>query len=507
MTSRVLGVVRDQVLASIFGAGNAMDAYLVAVRIPYLLRDLFAEGAMSAAFVPTFTHELASRGRPQAWRLGNTVITAIVVITGVIVLGAILFASPLVHLYAPDYTAVPGKIELTITLTRIVVPLLTLIALAAVVMGMLNSLHHYFVPALSPAVFNVALIVAAFTLVPLMRAAGVEPIVGIALGTLVGAIAQILVQWPALRLEGFRYRPLLQWRDPALRRVLLLMGPGTIGLAATQMNLFVNTVLATGQGTGAVSWLNWSFRLMNLPIGLFGVSIATAILPAVSRQSADRDILAVRGTVAQGLSLMMTMNIPATVGLVVLATPIVRLLFERHAFTPADTVATAAALRYYALGLVGYSVVRIVSPTFYALGSSAIPVRASIATVLVNIVLNVALARAMGFAGLALGTSLAALFNATVLLACLRQRLDGLDGRALTRTLARMLLAAALMGLTAAAVHHGLGTLLPGHALIAQLVRVGGAIAAALLVLVVCARILRVGEFEQAMSLITRRPG
>ena len=272
MTSRLLGVVREQVLAALFGAGDAMDAYNVAYRIPNLVRDLFAEGAMSSAFVPTFTRHLTAAGKASAWRLGNHVINALI---------SIVFAEPLVQLFAGAYRSVPGKLELTVFLTRLMLPFLTFVALAAALMGMLNSLHRFFVPALSPAMYNVATIACALLLVPLMPLVGMPPIAAIAIGTLLGGLAQIALQWPVLRREGFRYRPMLAWHDESLRRVLVLMGPGTIGLAATQVNVFVNTVLATGEGTGAVSWLNYAFRLMYLPIGLFGVSIATATLPAV----------------------------------------------------------------------------------------------------------------------------------------------------------------------------------------------------------------------------------
>ncbi len=199
-------------------------------------------------------------------------------------------------------------------------PFLIFVALAAALMGMLNSLQHYFVPALAPAVFNLATIAGAFTLVPLMPALGWPPIMAIAIAAMVGGVGQVAMQWPALRREGFRYRAVLDWRDPELRSVLLLMGPGTLGVAATQVNVFVNTLLATSEGTGAVSWLTYAFRLIYLPIGLFGVSIATAVLPAVSRHAAIDDFVGVRDTLSRGVSLMLMLSVPATVGLIVLAT-------------------------------------------------------------------------------------------------------------------------------------------------------------------------------------------
>src|SRR3954451_4503740 len=226
LTSRILGLVREQVLAALFGAGDEMDAYLVAFRIPNLVRDLFAEGAMSAAFVPTFTRELSTHGKEAAFRLGNNVINALLIATGVLVVAGIGFAHPLIALYAGSFASVPGKLELTVVLTRIVLPFLPMVAVAAAAMGMLNSLHRYFVPALSPAMFNVATIAGVFALVPLMPRVGLPPIMAVATAALAGGVGQFAIQWPALRREGFRYRATVDPRNPALRRVLVLMGPG-----------------------------------------------------------------------------------------------------------------------------------------------------------------------------------------------------------------------------------------------------------------------------------------
>jgi putative peptidoglycan lipid II flippase len=484
-----------------------MDAYNVAFRIPNLVRDLFAEGAMSAAFVPTFTRKLTNDGRESAWRLGNFVINALIVITLILVVLGMVFAEPLVTAFASEYREVPGKLELTVLLTRIMLPFLTFVAVAAAVMGMLNSVHKFFIPALSPAMFNVATIVCAFAVVPLMPRFGLPAIAAIAIGTLLGGVAQLALQWPLLRREGFAYRPTVRWSDEGLRRVLVLMGPGTIGVAATQVNIFVNTVLATTEGTGAVSWLNFAFRLMYLPIGLFGVSIATATLPAVSRHSAQHDTAAVRNTIADGMSLMLMLNVPATVGLLVLATPIVRVIFERGAFTAADTAATAAALQLYAVGLLGYSVVRIASPTFYALGRNRTPVTVSVVTVLFNAALNIMLVRVMGYRGLALGTSLAALFNATLLLVLLTRHLNGLEGGRVLRSLLKITVASALMAAAAAAVEFWSTSILPGDRLVPQIVRLSLAIAVALVVLAAAAHMLHIREFRQGVAMVTRRFG
>jgi len=505
MASRVLGLVRDQVLAYYFGAGDAMDAFRVAFRVPNLVRDLFAEGAMSAAFVPTFTRELTTSGKLRAWALANSVITALIVLTGILVVVGVIFAEPLVRLYAQDFADVPGKLELTVFLARLMLPFLTLVALAAVFMGMLNALGHFFIPALSPAMFNVATIVIAVVLIPFAPTLGIEPIVLVALATLVGGLGQLLIQWQPLRDEGYRYRPSLDVKDPALGHVLLLMGPGTIGMAATQINIFVNTRFASEQGTGAVSWLDYAFRLMYLPIGLFGVSIAAASTPALARLVAQSDMARLRSTVAASIGLMLALNVPATLGLMVLATPIVALVFEHGSFTAADTSATALALQYYAIGLVGYSIVRIVSPAFYTLHLSRVPVAASVASVIANVILNIMLVRVMGYAGLALGTSLAAVVNAGIQLVLLKRHLGGIQARRIFVTFIKITIAAVVMAGAARAADLWLRDTLPGESIRLQAVRVFGSISAGLVVLAAMAMLLRVRELDEARALVIGR--
>ncbi len=528
MASRLLGVVRETVLASLFGASAtpAMDAFNVAFRIPNLVRDLFAEGAMTAAFVPTFTRTLQARGRDAAWRLGNLVINALLVVTGVIVVLGIVFAAPITQLIASGsilesalrmigfgapaaaaggFASYAGKLELTTQLTRIMMPFLTTVAVAVAVMGMLNALHRFFLPALSPAMFNVVTILGAFLIVPLMPSFGLPDIAGIAIATVLGGIGQIAVQWPALRKEGFRYRPILNFRDPDVREILRLMGPATLGLAAVQINVLVNTSLATTEPQGAVSWLQYAFRLMYLPIGLFGVSIATAALPDLSRHAAAADLAAMRRTISTGLRMMLMLNVPATIGLIVLAQPIVELVLEYRRFTPYDTTATAAALMFYAPGLVGYSAVKIASPSFYSMGDSRTPATVSVISIGVNLALNLMLVRVMGYRGLALGTAIAALFNAGTLLYLLGRRLDGLDGKRIAVSFGKILVASVLMGAASYFTAQWLADVLPSKEWYWRAVRVSSAIGAGLLVLMGSARLLALAEFNDALSRVTSR--
>jgi putative peptidoglycan lipid II flippase len=392
-----------------------------------------------------------------------------------------------------------------VQLTQIMMPFLTTIAVAVAMMGMLNSLHRFFIPALSPAMFNVATIVCAYALVPFMPGVGLSPIAGIAIAAVLGGIGQVAVQWPSLRREGFRYRPALDFADPGLREILRLMGPGTLGLAAVQINVVVNTSLAATQEQGAVSWLQYAFRLMYLPIGLFGVSIATAALPDISKQAGESDKSAMRSTISAGLRMMLMLNVPATVGLMVLAHPIVELLLEHGRFTSHDTAATAAALMFYAPGLLGYSAVKIASPSFYALRDSRTPVIISMASVGLNLVLNLALVRIMGYRGLALGTAIAAMFNALALLTLLGRRIGGIDGPRVAVALAKILAASAVMAVAAYAASQWLIAALPGAAWYLRSIQVFGAIGAGVVALVAAARLLGVTELKTAMDRVMNR--
>jgi putative peptidoglycan lipid II flippase len=507
LTSRVLGLARDTVLAAIFGAGNEMDAFVVAFRIPNLVRDLFTEGAMSAAFVPTFTKHLALHGKASAWRLGNNVLNALLLVTGVLVIFGIVVTRPLVTTYAGDYASVPGKLDLTITLARVMLPFLTLAAIAAAIMGMLNSLRHYFIPALAPAAFNVATIACALLLTPVMTAIGQPRIMIVAIAAILGGLGQIAVQWPALRAEGFRYAPTLELRDPGLREVVMLMGPGTLGLAATQINLLISTQLAVGQGTGAVSWLQYAFRLMNVPIGLFGVSIATAVLPAVARHAAVDDRQAVSKTIARGITLMLMVNVPASVGLFLLARPIVQLLLERGHFLRADTVATAAAVQCYAIGLVGYSAARIASPVFYALRRSRVAVILSTITIVVNLALSLILVRWIGFRGLAVATSLAAIVHGVLALALLRRQLGQIGGARLAMTFLKIAAASAVMALVVTVATGELSAWVAGAGTGAQLLRLTVAIGMGLIAVGLSAKLLRISEFDEVIDRFRGRLG
>lgn len=501
LASRVLGLVRDVAVGALFGTSMAADAYAVATRFPMLLRDLFAEGAMSAAFVPTFTRYLKREGKESAWRLGSQVVNALVLVTAVLVVAGILLAEPLVELYAGRFEETPGKLELTIQLARVTMPFLLLIAVAAAFMGMLNALRRFAIPASSPALFNVVFIVATAGLVPLFARTGVEPALALAVAMLLGGVVQVAVQWPTLRREGYRHHWLLNWRDAGLREVLFLMGPGSLGAAAAQINLLVNTQLATYQD-GAPSALGYAFRLMYMPIGILGVSIATAAIPDLARHAESGSHAEMRTTLSWSLRLMLMLSVPATLGLMVLSQPIVELIYEHGKFSSDSTRLVAGALLFYAPGIVGYSVVKLASPAFYSLRDSRTPMVISLITIGANLGLNLWLNSIMGFTGLALGTAIAANINAGLLLWLLSRRIQGIDAGRVFWSLLKITLASLIMALAAYETEAWLRDVIAGPSVISRLVRVVVSIGAAVGVLALSAWALRIEEFRQAIARI-----
>jgi putative peptidoglycan lipid II flippase len=461
MSSRVLGLIREVVFAYFFGASKSIanDAYVIAFRIPNLLRDLFAEGALSSAFVSVFSDYLVTKDEKEAFRLSSLVTTALIVILGVLVVLGIIFAEPLVRFIAPGFEGDEAKFLLTVRLTRIMMPFILLVALAAQAMGVLNARDRFGIPALASTFFNIGSIVggvatASFLADPAFSRPiqsivekPIEGIVGMAYGVLIGGFLQYAVQWPSLRRAGFRYRPILSFRDEGVRRVFRLMGPAVIGAAAVQVNVLVNSNFASQiPGEGPVSWLNYSFRLMQFPIGVFGVAIATATLPAISRNAALKEVNDFRSTLASSLRLAFVLTIPSAVGLIVLGRPIIALIYERGRFGPVDTDHAAAALACYSIGLAGYSAVRILAPAFYALGDAKTPMRISLLSMLVNFVLNWLLVDTLRERGLALSTSAVALLNFGVLYFTMRKRLRGIEGRETAISVVKILVSALVMG-------------------------------------------------------------
>jgi len=492
-------------MAWLFGAGQAYDAFLLGFRIPNLTRDLFAEGALSSAFVPVFTEYLEQRGKREAARLAATVGTALVIVVGLLCLLGIVFSPQLVALFAPGFARVPGKFELAVTLTRVMFPFLLLVVLAAQAMGVLNACGRFGVPALASTWFNIGSVAAGLALVyTAARTFSLDPIVAMAIGVVAGGFLQLAWQWPSLVRAGFTQRPRLEWSHPGLRRIARLTAPAIIGGAAVQINVMVNTnfasTIADAAGhviDGPVSWLGYAFRFMQLPLGLFGVAIGTATLPAISRSAALGRMEEFRATLARSLGMVLLLTIPSSVGLAVLGESMIGAVYQSGRFQAADTHQTAVALGGYAAGLAGYAAIKVLAPAFYALNDARTPMLVSLLSVAVNYAGSSMLVGRFGHAGLALSTSLVALAGAAALFLAMRAKCGAVGGRPLVRSVVKIAAAAAVMGLACSAssraVHAWLGASRTAHLADAAL-----SIPLGLAVFGVLAHLLRVPELDAA---------
>jgi len=453
LCSRVLGLLREVVFAALFGASRNMDAFLTAFRAPNMLRDLFAEGALSTAFVTAFSRRIATDGDRSAWHLASKVATLTLIFMSALTVLGIIFAPVLIHILAPGFPV--EKAALTIQLTRIMFPFILLVSLAALVMGMLNAKDVFGMPAMASSFFNIGSIVGGVALCywldpqPDWRHPhfGERGLVGLSIATLIGGLLQLLVQFPSLGRVGFKFRPDFNWRDPGVRTVLVLMGPATIAASAVQVNVLVNSIFASKLGDGPISWLNIAFRLMQLPLGIFGVAIATVTLPLISRSAALGNKTEFRGALAHALRLVMLLTIPSAIGLIILAEPIIALIYQHGRFTADATAHTAEALRFYAFGLVGYASVKVLAPAFYALDKRHLPMLVSLGSIAVNFCLNwfFTFHLGLGHRGLALSTSLVAITNFLLLYVMMRRYAGRLETGAMIKTLVKLLAAGALL--------------------------------------------------------------
>ena len=445
VVSRVLGLAREMVIGATFGTSAAYDAYLAAVRVPDILFILIAGGALGSSFIPIFTGYFA-QGDPQGgWRLASAVINLLLV--------ALTVAAGLAWLIAPALVAnvlVPGfepdQQALTVSLMRTMLVAPIIFGVSGVVMGILNARQHFFLPALAPSFLNLSLIVAVWLLAPRI---GVQ---ALALGYVAGAVLHLAVQLPGLVWVGARYRPLLTLRDPGVQRVLRLMGPRVLGLAVVQLNFLVNVNLASAMGAGAVSAINYAFLLMMLPQGIFAQAVGTAAFPTFAEQVARGKQAEMQSTFAATLRAVLFLNIPATVGLLVLGRLLTELLFERGAFEATSTEAVAWALAFYTLGLVGHAGLEIIARAFYALHDTFTPVWVGGLAMGLNVGLSLTLPGIFAligwppYAGLALANSVAVLLEVLWLLALIRRRMGGVEGRRMLTTCAKSGLAALAMG-------------------------------------------------------------
>ena len=455
LCSRVLGLAREQIFAALFGGGRVMDAFTIAFRIPNLLRDLFAEGALSTAFVTVFSRTAALQDTAAAWRLADKVATLTAVSLSAITVTGIATAPWLVAALAPGFD--PGKAALTVTLTRIMYPFILLVSLAALVMGMLNARNVFGMPAMASSFFNLGSIVSGVLLgYWLDPHFGARAILGLAIGTLVGGTLQLVVQLPALRRAGHSFHPDFHWRDPGVRSILRLMGPSVIAASTTQLNVLVNSVFASQLGDGPTFWLTVAFRLMQLPLGIFGVALGTVALPLLARMAATGNTEAFRSELARGMRLTFLMTIPSSIGLMVLAEPIISVLYQHGRFGAHETAESAAALRFYAIGLCGYAALKVLVNAFYALERRRTPMLVSFLAVGLNLALNWTLTVRFnwGHRGLALSTACVATTNFLILYALMRSHLGRLESRAMLALLSKLALASAVLLLASWAGAH-----------------------------------------------------
>ncbi|MEZ4401645.1 MAG: murein biosynthesis integral membrane protein MurJ [Kofleriaceae bacterium] len=458
LASRLLGLVREQVFAALLGASNLADAYIAAFRLPNLLRDLLAEGALSQAFVPTFRAELTRHGPADAYRVAARVTGNAMVVIGGLVALAMVAAPALYGTLVGDFAVVPGKVALTVTLARIMLPFILIASLTAIAMGMAQAQDSFVAPALSPATFNLVAIAVGVGLES-AGLPGYQVVLGWAIGTVVAGLAQLTLQLPGLWRLGWRPRVGLdlRLRDPAVRRVVRVMGPAIIAAAAVQVNVFVNTAYAS-EDPGAVSWLAYAFRFLQLPIGVFGVAIATVSTTRFADAAARADRTALARHATDGLRLVAFLCIPAMVGLVVDAEAAIRLIYQHGRFAPRDTDATATALTLYVLGLPAYAAVKVMAPLCYATDRTRLAVVAALVAIAGNLAANAALHLRYGYRGLALSTALAAVVNAALLYGAISRWVVRLPHRELAGHLVRVVIAAAVMGAAALAT----GRLLDG---------------------------------------------
>ena len=442
LLSRILGFVRDMVTASYLGTSIYADAFFVAFRIPNLLRRLFGEGSLTAAFVPVFSTYLAAGKRLEAKEIAQTAMTLTALCLTVVTILGIIFSPLIISLIAPGFTATPEKYELAVFLNRLMFPYILLISLVALAMGILNADDHFLTPALAPVLLNLCMIAAALCLTPLLGNAALA----LAIGVLAGGLAQLLLQFPVLKKHGFPWRPRFQFKHPAIKRVIVLMGPSLLGLAITQITIFVNTLLASYLVDGSISYLYFADRLIQFPLGIFAVALGTAVLPALSRAAAKKSWHDFSTTFSLALRLLMFITLPAMAGLILLSKPIVFLLFERGHFGAHSTGMVAQTIVAYATGLWAYAALRIIVPAFHSLQDTKTPVKVGAIALVVNLICALTLMQFFQHLGLALATAISSAVNCLLLLVLLKRRLgEDIEISGCGRAFYQSLLATAVM--------------------------------------------------------------
>lgn len=451
LLSRVLGFVRDVIIAAFFGAGLASDAFFAAFRIPNTFRRLFGEGSLTISFIPIFTDTYKKESKSEAFQVAFTAMTLLIIALICLTIGGILLAPLIVRLIAPGFILPPEKFHLTVLLTRIMFPYIFFISLVALFMGILNALGHFGAPALAPALLNLSMIISVFLLSPHLQ----RPVIALAVGVLAGGCLQLFLQVPFLLKKGFHFRFSFDPKHPAIRKMATMLLPAILGSAVYQINIFVITILASLLKEGSVSYLWYADRLVQFPLGVFAIAISTAVLPTMSRQSADSDIEGLKETLSYAFRLTSFIILPAMAALIVLRVPIVSVLFQRGSFDHIATIQTAQALLFYSVGLWAIALARVVAPTFYSLKDTATPVKAAVASLIANCFLSIILMKYLQHGGLALAISISSGLNLVLLLYYLRKKIGGLGLERSLSSLLRSLFCCLPMGIAVYLVSMG----------------------------------------------------
>ncbi len=508
MCSRILGLAREMIFNGLFGAGRTLDIFITAFRVPNLLRDLFAEGALSTAFVTTFSKKIAAEGDASAWKLACKIGTLTLVVMSAITLAGVVFSPQLIGLLAGGFEG--DDATRTAQLTALMFPFILMVSLAALVMGMLNAKHVFGWPAMASSFFNIGSILGGVALGWWFDPKfGPRALYGLGIGTLIGGTLQLVVQLPALWKIGFRPRLDFAWRDEGVRAVLRLMAPAIIAASAVQVNVMVNTSFASHCEKGSVAWLNNAFRLMQLPLGIFGVAIGTVTLPLLSKSIALGNRDEFRSVLARGMRLALALTIPSSVGLIVLARPIISLIYEHGKVTAYQTDQSAAALQLYALGLVAYSAMKVLAPAFYAIDKRNTPMVVSFIAIGVNLLLNWIFTFRMnlGHRGLALSTGCVATINFLALYALMRRETGALETRQMCSVLLKLVVASAALGAVCLAAQKWLLATWSQRPFVWQAAMLFATIGVAGATFFIVARLLRIEELDDATDVLRRKLG
>jgi putative peptidoglycan lipid II flippase len=427
--SRVLGFLRDMVIAFYLGATGLSDAFYVSFRIPNLLREIFAEGSTSAAFIPVISEYNLKEGTEGAKRLVRVIFTFLLTVVGGMTILGIILTPGIVTVIAPNFLHFPAKFALTVQLTRVMFPFLLFISLASLVMGALNTRGVFFIPALAPALLNIVMVAAVIVFVPMMT-----PMMAAAVGVTLGGFVQYAFQIPSFFKAGFDFRIEPRFGHPGLKRALVLVLPATVAMGVAQINILVSTALASYLPEGSITYLFYATRLIHFPVGIFGVAMGLAVLPALSEHAIKKDFLNLRQDFSFALRVLFFITLPAMAGLIAFKEPIVSALFMRGKFDWAATIATANTLLFYSLGIWAMVGVRVLNATFYSMQDTRLPVKCAIVSLLSNIILSVSLIGPLQYLGLALANALASTVNFSILFYALRRRLARLEGRRIAKS-------------------------------------------------------------------------